>query len=109
MRRRIATWAIGGVIVAVLLIGAALGAAWVSARPMAEARLSTALGRAVTIGAVSVEPSFGLTRIMGTCMAVGEAAGTAAAQAVAQGVSPGQIDVGHLRAALQSNGCFLNI
>jgi hypothetical protein len=53
--------------------------------------------------------AFGLTRIMGTCMAVGEAAGAAAAQAVSQGVSPGQIDVGRLREALQLSGCVLKI
>jgi hypothetical protein len=62
-------------------------------------------GRCISVD----QRAFGLTRIMGTCMAVGEAAGTAAAQAVSQGVSPGQIDVGRLRATLQSNGGILKI
>ena len=62
-------------------------------------------GRCISVD----QRAFGLTRIMGTCMAVGEAAGAAAAQAVSQGVLPGQIDVGRLRAALQSGGCVLNI
>ncbi len=63
MWRRAAKWTIGGVILVVLIIGAAAGVAWFAARPMAEARLSIALGRRVTIGSVSVAPSFGLSRI----------------------------------------------
>ncbi|MEO3475265.1 AsmA family protein [Roseomonas sp. CAU 1739] len=63
MRRRIAKWIVGGCVVAMLLVGGAAGAAWLAARPVAQARLSVMLGRPVTIGSISIAPSFGLTRI----------------------------------------------
>jgi hypothetical protein len=53
--------------------------------------------------------AFGLTRIMGTCMAVGEAAGVAASLAVSQQIHPDKIDVGQLREKLRANGCVLTL
>lgn len=42
---------------------------------------------------ISVDPdAFGSTRVMGTCMAVGEAAGTAAALASQSGIQPREVD-----------------
>jgi hypothetical protein len=43
-------------------------------------------------------------RVMGTCIAIGQAAGTAAALSVADGVTPREIDVERLRAMLQADG-----
>ena len=43
-------------------------------------------------------------RVMGTCVALGQAAGTAAALAVIEGVSPGDLDVGDLQASLREEG-----
>ena len=43
-------------------------------------------------------------RVMGTCIAIGQAAGTAAALAVSQGVAPGQIQVAQLQEALRADG-----
>ena len=53
--------------------------------------------------------AFGLTRIMGTCMAVGEAAGIAAALSVQKEVDPASLDVNALREALTQKGAILNI
>lgn len=61
--RRAAKWTIGILLVLGLLAGGAAAAAWMAARPMAEQQLSGALGRTVTIGGISISPSFGLTRI----------------------------------------------
>jgi hypothetical protein len=44
------------------------------------------------------------SRVMGTCVALGQAAGTAAALAVAQGVAPAKLDVGQLRQVLDRDG-----
>jgi hypothetical protein len=46
-------------------------------------------------------------RVMGTCMAIGEAAGTAAALAVRDGVIPRDVDVARLRRALQDAGALV--
>jgi FAD dependent oxidoreductase len=43
-------------------------------------------------------------RVMGTCVAIGQAAGTAAAMAVQAGRDPGKINVRRLRAALKRDG-----
>ena len=43
-------------------------------------------------------------RVMGTCIAIGQAAGTAAALAVQQDCNPGQIDVQALRQMLREDG-----
>ena len=61
--RRVAKWTIGILLVLGLLAGAAAAAVWIAARPMAERQLSSALGRPVTIGGISLSPSFGLTRV----------------------------------------------
>ena len=44
------------------------------------------------------------SRVMGTCVAIGQAAGTAAALAVQEGVTPAQVDVQRLRALLWQDG-----
>ena len=58
----------------------------------------------------SVDSSiYGLTRIMGTCMGMGEAAGTAAALALRSNTDPKDIDVARLRDILLKNKVILNI
>jgi hypothetical protein len=46
-------------------------------------------------------------RVMGPCMAVGEAAGTAAAMAAKGGVEPRRVDVAALRSALTNAGALV--
>ncbi len=46
-------------------------------------------------------------RVMGTCMALGEAAGTAAALCVLEHIQPRQMNVDRLRALLKANGAIL--
>jgi hypothetical protein len=43
-------------------------------------------------------------RVMGTCVAIGQAAGTAAALAIAAGTNPAALDVAHLQATLRGDG-----
>ncbi|HID11606.1 MAG TPA: FAD-dependent oxidoreductase [Candidatus Latescibacteria bacterium] len=43
-------------------------------------------------------------RVMGTCVAIGQAAGTAAALAVAEGVSPADINISQLRELIRKDG-----
>lgn len=43
-------------------------------------------------------------RVMGTCVAIGQAAGTAAAMAIAQGVPPAEVSVTRLQEALRADG-----
>ena len=47
------------------------------------------------------------TRVMSTCMALGEAAGRAARLALKQGVQPADLDVETLRAELRATGAYL--
>ncbi len=47
------------------------------------------------------------TRVMSTCMALGEAAGTAARVALEDGVLPSAVDVDKVRAELLENGVYL--
>jgi hypothetical protein len=47
-------------------------------------------------------------RVMGTCMAMGQAAGTAAAMCVDQNIMPAQLDIQTLRARLRSQGAILD-
>ena len=47
------------------------------------------------------------TRVMSTCMAVGEAAGTAARLALAQGVEPARVDIHKVREDLMAQGAYL--
>ncbi len=44
------------------------------------------------------------SRVMGTCVAIGQAAGTAAALAVTQGIEPAKLNVGQLRRVLAQDG-----
>jgi len=46
-------------------------------------------------------------RVMGTCMAIGQAAGTAAALAVRDGIRPRDVDVHELRRVLQADGALV--
>ncbi len=46
-------------------------------------------------------------RVMGTCMAIGQAAGTAAALTVRAGTGPRHLDVGALRRTLLEQGAYL--
>jgi hypothetical protein len=48
------------------------------------------------------------TRVMVTCMAMGEAAGCAAAMAVAAGITPRQVDAASLRDRLRAQGVCLD-
>lgn len=62
-------------------------------------------GLLVSGRAISVDPvAFGSSRVMGTCMAVGQAAGTAAGMAVAAGVLPHELDGREVRAELGKRG-----
>ena len=47
------------------------------------------------------------TRVMSTCMALGEAAGTAARLAHAAGVPPSNVDIGALQRELRANDAYL--
>ncbi|OAM89795.1 FAD-dependent oxidoreductase [Termitidicoccus mucosus] len=47
------------------------------------------------------------TRVMSTCMAIGEAAGRAAAMCAADGITPAALDVKKLREALRASGAYL--
>ena len=47
------------------------------------------------------------TRVMSTCMALGEAAGRAARIALRDGVKPSQADVAKLRCELKRTGAYL--
>ena len=47
------------------------------------------------------------TRVMPTCMAIGEAAGRAAKQAVLKGIPPEKVDVAELRKELKDRGAYL--
>jgi len=44
------------------------------------------------------------SRVMGTCIAIGQAAGTAAALSTAAGVAPGELDAGRVQDALREDG-----
>lgn len=68
----------------------------------------TNLGVAGRCASVATEV-FGLTRIMGTCMGMGEAIGNAASMAIDQGIQLKDINVGELRKVLIDNGGILSI
>ena len=53
--------------------------------------------------------TFGATRIMNVCMAVGQAVGNAAATAAATGINPADVDVSALREQLLSQDAILDI
>ena len=52
---------------------------------------------------------FGLTRIMGTCMGMGEAVGNAASMAIDGGIPMKDVDIQTLRDTLVKNGGILSI
>jgi len=52
---------------------------------------------------------FGSTRVMATCMAVGEAAGVGAALAVKRGISPADVDHREVRSELEKRGAVLRV
>lgn len=57
---------------------------------------------------ISVDSTvFAAARVMGTCIAIGEAAGLAAAMAVRAGTTPKQVDVAELRQELTDRGALL--
>ena len=59
---------------------------------------------------ISVDQTvFGMTRVMSTCLAIGEAAGTAAAIAYKKGILPSQVDVKELREELLKQGAILEL
>ncbi len=62
-------------------------------------------GRCISVDAVS----FGSTRIMPTCMAVGEGAGVGAALAVKQEISPYDVNTEQIKEILLKNKAILNI
>jgi hypothetical protein len=65
-------------------------------------------GLLVSGRAISVDPdAFGSSRVMGTCMAVGEAAGTAAALAIDAGVQPRALQPEPLLAELRKHGAIV--
>lgn len=62
-------------------------------------------GRAISV----TQNVFAMTRIIPTCMAVGEACGVAAALAVKEGVQPRDVNVEALREALLKAGAILTV
>lgn len=59
---------------------------------------------------ISVDPvTFGATRIMNVCMAVGQAAGEAAAMAVEAGINPEHVNVEELRSKLLKKKAILKL
>lgn len=62
-------------------------------------------GRCISVDAVS----FGSTRVMPTCMAVGEGVGVGAALAVKKGISPSDVCTDEIRKILLENGAILSI
>ena len=67
------------------------------------------VGRLLVAGrcASMTHEAMGSTRVMSTCMAMGEAAGKAARIALLNGVSPAEVDVAKVRAALRAEGAYL--
>lgn len=68
--RRAAKWTIGTVLALIVLAVGLGAAAWAMARPMAERQLGSLLGRTVSIGGISISPSFGLARVTFTNIVV---------------------------------------
>lgn len=62
-------------------------------------------GRCISVDAVV----FGSTRVMPTCMAVGQGAGVGAALAVKQGISPSKVDTEEIRNILLKEGAILSV
>ena len=49
----------------------------------------------------------GGARVMGTCIAIGQAAGTAATLALREGVGPRDVDIDELRRVLRADGALV--
>lgn len=62
-------------------------------------------GRCISVDAVV----FGSTRVMPTCMAVGQGAGVGAALAVKQGISPADVNTDEIRSILLKEGAILSV
>lgn len=62
-------------------------------------------GRAISVDSYALA----VMRVMGPCLALGEAAGTAAALAVKDNVSVADVDVKKLQKILTDNGCIIGI
>ncbi|MEN1967873.1 FAD-dependent oxidoreductase [Lentibacillus sp. N15] len=59
---------------------------------------------------ISVDPVvFGSSRVMATCMAVGEGVGIGAALAVQQNITPDEVDVQTIRQKLREHGAILSL
>lgn len=52
--------------------------------------------------------AFGSTRVMGTCLAVGEGVGIGAALAAKEGILPHDVDVSRIRAILREHGALID-
>jgi hypothetical protein len=62
-------------------------------------------GRCISVD----EVVFGSTRVMGTCLAVGEAAGVGAALAIRNRCNPAEVNAGEIRQILRKNGAVLSV
>lgn len=62
-------------------------------------------GRCISADAVA----FGSSRVMGTCLAVGEGVGIGAALAVREDIEPAAVDAQKIRAILKANGAILSV
>ncbi len=62
-------------------------------------------GRCISVDNIA----FGSTRVMATCMAVGEASGIGAALAVKQGIGPADVDHRQVRSELEKRGAVLRV
>ncbi len=71
--------------------------------------LPAGVGNLIVAGrcASATHEAMASTRVMSTCMAMGEAAGKAAQIAVTDGVKPADVDVKKLRNALKEEGAYL--
>src|SRR5699024_11998126 len=76
-----------------------------------EATISKDVKRLMLAGrCISVDPIvFGSSRVMSTCMAVGEGTGIGAALAAKKGILPEEVDVQEIRQIIRSNGGILTL
>jgi len=67
-------------------------------------------GMLVSGRVISVDKQiFGMSRVMATCMAVGQAAGTAVALSHLHGIIPAEVDVAELRSLLKNDGAIIDL
>lgn len=62
-------------------------------------------GRCISADSVA----FGSSRVMGTCLAVGEGVGIGAALAAKENIAPSEVDVARIREILKANGAILDM